>query len=163
MIVTHTLDSDGAKQAFLQARTRTRRYAEAAGIAGAEIGGAEGAEALAIAEALTADSLSALTGRAPAAPVRHLPSMSRAVRRIVAEVQGVAEADVPSTCPILTLDGVSATEAQGARVRNGRSNVEVRSTSERCPYCLAADVIRTLRRDGAAARDADARWNRRGA
>jgi len=161
MIVTHTLNSDAAKEAFLAARTRTRRYAEAAGIAGAEIGGAEGAEALAICDALRSDSLSALTGRAPAAPVRHLPSMSKRVREIAAEVQG---ADVTEAlCPILAADGVTPSEAQALRVRNGRSQVELRSTTERCPFCLAADVIRTLRRDGAEARDADARWNRRGA
>jgi hypothetical protein len=51
----------------------------------------------------------------------------------------------------------SATQAQADRVRNGRSNTDVRLTSERCPACPAYDVIRTLRRD------ADARWNRRGA
>lgn len=161
MIVAFALQSEASKDLFLAARTRTRRYAEAAGIAGAEIGGAEGAEALAISEALRADSLSALTGRAPTVEIRHLPGMSRKVREIAAEIQGH---DVPEAlCPILAADGVTATEAQALRVRNGRSAVELRSTTERCPLCLAADVVRTLRRDGAEARDADARWNRRGA
>ena len=160
-VVLHTLNSDAAREAFLAARTRTRRYAAAAGAAGAEMGGAEGAEALAICEALTADSLSALTGRAPAAPIRHLPTLSRKVREIAAEVQGHEVDD--AVCPVLAADGISGTDAMMLRQRNGRSAVELRATSERCPFCLAADVIRTLRRDGAEARDADARWNRRGA
>lgn len=161
MITLHTLDSEAAKDLFLAARTATRRFAAAAGTVAAEMGGEEGAEAAAIADALRGDSLSQLQGRAPLAPVRHLASMSGKVRRIAEEMQGTEYPD--ALCPILAADGVSATEAQAARQRNGRSNVEVRSTSERCPLCLAADVVRTLRRDGAAARDADARWNRRGA
>jgi hypothetical protein len=159
MIVTHTLDTDASKEAFLAARTALRHYATAAGTVAAEIGGEEGAEAAAIADALRSDSLSNLTGRAPAAPVRHLPSLSRSVRRIVEEIHG---SDPGAFCPVLAADGVLPTEAQAERVRNGRSNLEIRATTERCPLCLAADVVRTLRRDGAAARDADARWNRRG-
>ena len=161
MIALHTLNSDAAKEAFLAARTRTRRFADAAGVVAGEIGGEEGADAAAIASALRDDSLSSLTGRAPAAPIRHLPSMSAKVRRIAGEMQGAEVTE--ALCPILAADGVTATEAQALRVRNGRSNAEVRATSERCPFCLAADVVRTLRRDGAEARDADARWNRRGA
>jgi hypothetical protein len=159
MITLKQIQSDEAKAEFLAARRNTRAYALAAQAAGEESGDDE---ATLIGAALIDDSLSALSGRAPLADVRHLPSMSKAVRRIVAEMQGVADvADVPTLCPVLAADGVSATDAQAERVRNGRSNTDVRATSERCPYCLAADVVRTLRRD--ATRDADAMWNRRGA
>src|SRR6185436_7391240 len=110
MIVTHTLDSDSAKAEFLQARSALRSFAKAAGTVAAEIGGAEGADAAAIAAALQEDSLSTLTGRAPLAPVRHLPSMSRKVREIAAEIQGHDVSE--SLCPVLAADGVSATDAQ---------------------------------------------------
>lgn len=162
MITARTLESEEARSAFLAARRNTRAFALAAAAAAEELpAGEERDGAAAIAAALRDDSLSALTGRAPAAPVRHLPSLSRGVRRIVEEMQGCD--DAPSLCPVLAADGVTPTTAQAERVRNGRSAVELRATTERCPYCLAADVVRTLRRDGAAARDADARWNRRGA
>jgi len=161
MITLHTLDSAEAREEFLAGRKALRRYADAAEAYAAEATGDDAAEARAIAEALRNDSLSSLTGRAPAAPVRHVPNMSRAVRRIAEEIHGREFAE--ALCPVLAADGVTASEAQALRVRNGRSNVEVRTTSERCPVCLGADVVRTLRRDGAEARDADARWNRRGA
>lgn len=157
MIALATLNTEEARQAFLAARRNTRAYALAARAAGEESGDAD---ALAIGAALLDDSLSALTGRAPLAPIRHLPSMSGKVRRIAADMQGTDVTE--SMCPVLAADGYSPTDAQAMRVRNGRTNADIRATSERCPFCLAADVVRTLTRDGAEARDADALWNRKG-
>ncbi len=155
MITLHTLESDASRKAFLAARAATRRFADAAASYAEESGDEE---ATLIADALRSDSLSALTGRAPAAPVRHLPSLSRSVRRVVEEIHG---SDPGAFCPVLAADGVTPIDAQSDRQRNGRIHgVELRSTTERCPLCLAADVVRTIRRDGV--RDADARWNRRG-
>lgn len=159
MITLHTLESDEARSAYLAARKDLRGFVAAAESFAAEGSDEEHAVAAAIAEALRDDSLSRLTGRAPVAPVRHLPSLSRTVRRIAEEITG---SDPGALCPILSADGVDPHAAQASRVRNGRKQgAEIRATSERCPLCLAADVIRTLRRDGAEARDADLRWNAR--
>lgn len=162
VITLHTLDSDASREAFLAARKALRAFVTSAEAYAAEAPDEESAaEARTIAEALRDDSLTRLSGRAPAAPIRHLPNMSPGVRRLAPEVLGVEYAE--ALCPVLAADGVTPSEAQALRVRNGRSNADVRATSERCPACLALDVVRTLRRDGAEARDAAALWNRRGA
>ena len=139
------IHTDSSEALYKRSLAITKRFAQ--GIA---------EESPAISDALLGDNGRRVQGIA----TRHLPSMSRGVRRIVEEMGHTADS---SMCPLLAAEGISPADAQMMRVKNGREQgAEMRATSYRCPVCLAADVVRTLRRDGDAARNAEQRWNRIG-
>jgi hypothetical protein len=155
-MITLQVHTAASAKAYARAIDRTKAFAMAAQAFSREGSGEEFDTAAAIADALLTDNGRRVKGIA----TRHLPSLARNVRRIVEEMQGE---DPGAFCPLLALEGIAPTDAQASRIRNGRTDAELRATTYRCPVCTAADVARTLRRDGAVARDAHTRWNRRGA
>lgn len=160
-IYIHQHTDAEALAALRRGASRIRAFAKAAEAFAAEAKGTpEAKDASAIAEALIEDSPMLRT----TLPHRHLvPKGTRAILREVAEIHGEAVAAAmreSGMCPVLLAEGISAHQQYADSARNLKQDAESR-TNNRCPVCTASDVVRTLRRDGAEARDAELRWNRK--
>jgi hypothetical protein len=154
MIIRHT-HTEAIAPLWKEAQKALRQYRDATlAFANEAPEGAEKEAARKIAAAI-GDAGKIVAGKVPAAPVRHLRSLSRTVRDISAEVHG---ADPGAFCPLLLAEGMLSTDGANVAESNGELENEKRLTSHRCPVCLAPDVIRTAPK---AKRDnPEARWHR---
>lgn len=154
MIIRHT-HTDASTALWRRSQKALREYRDATlAFATDAPESDEQRDAAKIAAAL-GDAGKIVAGRVPAAPVRHLRSLSRTVRRISEDIHGD---DPGAFCPLLLAEGIVATDGAGIAESNGKvRDADKRLTSWRCPICLAADVVRTAPK--ATSDDPDLRWH----